>query len=62
MVSRSYTEDGNPNQIISAGVTNTYTVDNAWRITGISDSGLPSNSLTFGYDLLDWTTMSPLRL
>jgi RHS repeat-associated protein len=55
-VSRTYTEDGNPNQIITAGVTNTYTVDNASRITGISDSGLSSNSFTYGYDLLDRVT------
>jgi YD repeat-containing protein len=38
-VSRSYDEDGNPNLIVSAGVTNGYTVDNASRITGTSDSG-----------------------
>jgi RHS repeat-associated protein len=52
-VSRTYTEDGNPNEIVTAGVTNTYTVDDASRITGISDSGLSSNTFTFGYDLLD---------
>jgi RHS repeat-associated protein len=51
--SRSYTEDGVPNQIATAGVTNTYTEDNALRITGISDSGLSSDTWTFGYDLLD---------
>jgi RHS repeat-associated protein len=52
-VSRTYTEDGNPNVITTAGVTNTYTVDNASRITEIADSGLSSNTFTFGYDLLD---------
>ena len=52
-VSRKLDEDGNPSQIITAAVTNGYTVDNASRITAISDSGLASNSWTFGYDLLD---------
>lgn len=55
-VSRSYTEDGDPNQFVTAGVTNTYTVDYAQRITGLSDSGYSSNSFTFGYDLLDRVT------
>jgi RHS repeat-associated protein len=50
---RTYDEDGNPSQFVTAGVTNGYTVDAASRITGISDSGLSSNSWTFGYDLLD---------
>ena len=50
---RTYTEDGVPNQITTAGVINGYTEDNALRITGISDSGLSSNTFTFGYDLLD---------
>ena len=51
--SRSFDEDGNPEQIVTAGVTNGYTIDSAFRITGISDSGLSSNTWTFGYDLLD---------
>jgi RHS repeat-associated protein len=53
---RSFDQDGNPSQIVTAGVTNGYTVDNASRITGLSDSGLASNSFTFGYDLLDRVT------
>jgi hypothetical protein len=52
-MSRTFDEDGNPSHIITAGVTNNYTIDNASRITGISDSGLASDSWTFGYDLLD---------
>ena len=36
---RIYDQDGNPSQIVSAGVTYGYTIDNASRITGISDSG-----------------------
>jgi YD repeat-containing protein len=55
-VSREYDEDGDPYQIVTAGVTNGYTVDDASRITGISDSGLASNTFTFGYDLLDRVT------
>lgn len=55
-VSRDYDENGNPSQIVTAGVTNGYIVDYASRITGITDSGLSSNSLTFGYDLLDRVT------
>jgi len=55
-VTRSYTEDGVPNQVVTAGVTNSYAEDNALRITGISDSGLSSNTWTFGYDLLDRVT------
>jgi RHS repeat-associated protein len=52
-VSRAFDQDGNPSQITTAGATNGYTVDNASRITAISDSGLASNSWTFGYDPLD---------
>ena len=55
-VSRSYTEDGVPNQIVTASATNGYTEDNALRITGISDSGLSSDTWTFGYDVLDRVT------
>jgi RHS repeat-associated protein len=55
-VTRSFNEDGIQSQIVTAGVTNGYTIDNASRITGISDSGLSSNTWTFGYDLLDRVT------
>lgn len=50
---RAYDEDGNPHQITSASVTYGYTPDVASRITGITDSGLASDSFTFTYDLLD---------
>jgi len=53
---RSFDLDGNPSQIVSAGTTNVYTPDDASRITGITDSGLSSDSWTFGYDLLDRVT------
>jgi RHS repeat-associated protein len=52
-VSHAYDQDGDPNQFITAGITNGYTVDNAQRITGLSDSGLSSNTWAFGYDLLN---------
>jgi YD repeat-containing protein len=55
-VTRGYDEDSNPHQIVTAGVTNAYTVDYASRITGLSDSGLSSNSFTYGYDSLDRVT------
>jgi RHS repeat-associated protein len=54
--SRTFDADGNPSLFITAGTTNGHTVDNASRITAISDSGLSSNSWTFGYDLLDRVT------
>jgi RHS repeat-associated protein len=53
-VSRAFDEDGNPQQIATAGVTNAYMVDAASRITQITDSGLPSNTWNFTtYDNLD---------
>ena len=55
-VSRTFNKDGVQSQIVTAGVTNGYTIDNASRITGISDSGLSSDTWTFGYDLLDRVT------
>ena len=51
--SRSFDLDGNPAQIIAAGATYTYTPDSASRIQTISDSIVPANSFTFGYDNLD---------
>jgi RHS repeat-associated protein len=51
--SRTFDADGNPSQFITAGATSGYSTDNASRITGITDSGLASNSWAFGYDLLD---------
>jgi RHS repeat-associated protein len=55
-VSRSFDQDGNPQQIVTAGATSGYTVDSASRITALSDSGLSSNSWTFGFDALDRVT------
>jgi len=55
-VTRAFDEDGNPHQIVTAGVTYGYTVDSASRITGISDSGTSTDSWTYGYDALDRVT------
>jgi RHS repeat-associated protein len=53
-VSRAYDEDGNPHQIVTAAVTNGYTVDAASRITSITDSGLSTATWNFtSYDVLD---------
>ena len=55
-VSRAFDQDGLPHQLVSAGVTYGNTPDSASRITGITDSGLSSDSFTYGYDLLDRVT------
>ena len=52
-VTRAFDEDGLPHQLTSAGVTYGYTPDSASRITGITDSGLATDTFTFTYDLLD---------
>lgn len=52
---RTYDEDGNINLIDSAGVQ-TYSYDDAFRITGVSDASVPSLSWTYGRDLLDRLT------
>ena len=52
--SKSFDLDGNPSQIVTAGVTNSYAVDDASRITQLTDGGLSSNTWNFtAYDLLD---------
>lgn len=52
---RSYTTDGNVSQIDSNGLK-TYSYDNAFRITGITDAQDATRSWTYGYDLLDRLT------
>jgi RHS repeat-associated protein len=52
-VSRVYDKNGTQSSIVTAGVTNGYTPDNATRITAITDSGLASNSWSFTYWPLD---------
>jgi RHS repeat-associated protein len=52
--SKSFDMDGNPSQIVTAGVTNIYSVDDASRITQLTDGGLSSNTWNFtAYDALD---------
>jgi RHS repeat-associated protein len=52
---RTYDLDGNPNAIDSEGAT-TYSVDDAFRITGVTDLNDSSRSWTYGYDSLDRLT------
>lgn len=52
--SKSFDMDGNPGQIVTAGVTNIYAVDDASRITQLTDGGLSSNTWNFtAYDAMD---------
>ena len=55
--SRTYDTDGKIAQVSSAGVK-TLSYDNAFRITGISDTTPGSSNWTYGYDLLDRMTSS----
>ena len=52
---RSTDQDGNLDQLDSAGLR-TYSQDDAFRITGITDAVNPNLSWTQGYDLLDRIT------
>jgi RHS repeat-associated protein len=52
---RTYDTDGKITQIDSAGLK-TYGYDDAFRITGITDTVTPANSYTYGYDSLDRLT------
>jgi RHS repeat-associated protein len=52
---RTYDTDGKISQIVSAG-TQTYGYDDAFRITGISDTSSGSANWTYGYDALDRIT------
>jgi YD repeat-containing protein len=51
----SYDTDGKIASIVSAG-TKTYTYDNAFRITGITDTSPGAANWTYGYDTLDRIT------
>jgi RHS repeat-associated protein len=53
--SRTYDTDGKMTQFDSAGLK-TYGYDDAFRITGITDTVNSANSYTYGYDLLDRLT------
>jgi len=50
--SRTYDTDGKITGLASAAAKG-YSYDDAFRITGISDTGTPVNSYTYGYDSLD---------
>jgi RHS repeat-associated protein len=52
---RTHNTDGNPSTI-SAIESSSYSYDNAFRITGISNSSNSALSWTYGYDLLDRLT------
>lgn len=52
---RTYDLDGNPAAVDIEGATN-YSIDDAFRITGIADLNDSSRSWTFGYDSLDRLT------
>jgi RHS repeat-associated protein len=53
--SRSFDADGKLADFNSAGLK-TYSYDDAFRITGITDAETAANSWTYGYDLLDRLT------
>jgi RHS repeat-associated protein len=52
---RTYDTDGKITQVDSGGLR-TFAYDDAFRITGITDSTVPANSWTYGYDDLDRLT------
>jgi RHS repeat-associated protein len=52
---RTYDADGKISQIVSAG-TKTYSYDDAFRITGLTDSSPGAANWTYGYDSLDRLT------
>jgi RHS repeat-associated protein len=54
--SRTYDTDAKVTQISSAGDTINFGYDNAFRITGIADTGISANSWSLGYDNLDRLT------
>lgn len=52
---RTYDTDGKITQVDSAGLK-TYQYDDAFRITGITDTVTAANSYTYGFDVLDRLT------
>ena len=52
---RTYDTDGKIHQIVSAG-TKTYSYDDAFRITGLTDTTPGAANWTYGYDNLDRLT------
>jgi len=56
VASRTFDADGNVTEIDSGGRQRTYTYDDAFRITDVTDVVTPANSFTYGYDDLDRLT------
>ncbi len=54
---RTYDTDGKISQIVSAG-TQTYSYDDAFRITSLTDTSPGAANWTYGYDALDRLTSS----
>jgi RHS repeat-associated protein len=55
-VSRTYDTDEKITQINTAADTILFGYDNAFRISGITDTGISANTWTLGYDVLDRLT------
>jgi RHS repeat-associated protein len=55
-MSRTFDTDGKLTAIASGGNNKTYAFDDAFRITGITDTVTPANSYTYGFDSLDRLT------
>ena len=55
LTAREFDQDGLVDEVDSAGLR-TYSQDNAFRITGVTDAVNSSLSWTYGYDLLDRLT------
>jgi len=57
---RTYDTDGKITQVDSGGL-DTYAYDDAFRITGITDTVNGANSWSYGYDALDRLTSAVSR-
>jgi RHS repeat-associated protein len=55
LAARTHDADGQVTQVDSAGLK-TYSYDDAFRLTGITDAQDPARSFTYGYDALDRLT------
>jgi len=60
VVAKGLDQDGRVSSYILGASTFTLAFDNASRITGISETGNPSNDNTYSYDLLDRLTQAIL--
>jgi uncharacterized protein RhaS with RHS repeats len=55
LTNRTYDQDGKLTQVDSAGL-NTYTFDDAFRITANTDTSNSANSWSYGYSVMDRLT------